>query len=75
MNFTIINGMIGHLLDYVTPILFAALGAVLTENAGVVNIGIEGIMRFGAFFALFGAYVSHTPWVGLLVGMATGAAV
>ncbi|RIE05898.1 ABC transporter permease [Candidatus Cryosericum terrychapinii] len=60
------------MLDYTMPILFAALCGVLSESAGVVNIGLDGIMRFGAFFGLLGAFFSHSPWIGLLFGIAIG---
>lgn len=72
MNITQINVTIAQMLDYTTPILFAALCGVLSENSGVVNIGLDGIMRFGAFFGLLGAYFSHSPWIGLLFGIAIG---
>jgi ABC-type uncharacterized transport system permease subunit len=72
MNMTQINLTIAQMLDYTTPILFAALCGVLSENAGVVNIGLDGTMRFGAFFGLLGAFFSHSPWIGLLLGIAIG---
>jgi ABC-type uncharacterized transport system permease subunit len=72
MNIPQINLTIAQMLDYTTPILFAALCGVLSENAGVVNIGLDGIMRFGAFFGLLGAFFSHSPWIGLLLGIAIG---
>jgi len=72
MNISQINLTIAQMLDYTTPILFAALCGVLSENAGVVNIGLDGIMRFGAFFGLLGAFFSHSPWIGLLLGIAIG---
>jgi ABC-type uncharacterized transport system permease subunit len=72
MNITQINLTIAQMLDYTTPILFAALCGVLSESVGVVNIGLDGIMRFGAFFGLLGAFFSHSPWIGLLFGIAIG---
>jgi simple sugar transport system permease protein len=72
MNITQINLTIAQMLDYTTPILFAALCGVLSESAGVVNIGLDGTMRFGAFFGLLGAFFSHSPWIGLLLGVAIG---
>jgi ABC-type uncharacterized transport system permease subunit len=62
---------------FVTPILLAALGGAICERAGVFNIGLEGMMLTGAFFAVLGAYFGGSPYVGalaaLLAGMAMGA--
>ncbi len=54
------------------PIMLAALGEVFSERAGLVNIGLEGIMAVGAFVAFAVGKVSGNLWVGLLVGMAAG---
>jgi ABC-type uncharacterized transport system permease subunit len=54
------------------PILWAALGEAINEQAGVINVGIEGVMLFGAFGAAFGAQRTHNLVLALLVGMATG---
>jgi len=56
-NMSLFNDSIAQTLDYAAPILFAALGGLISENAGVVN---------------WGAFVSGSPWVGLLWGIGIG---
>ncbi len=51
-----------------TPLLYATLGEMFMERAGVLNLGIEGIMLFGAFTAFLGLYLSGSPWLGFLCG-------
>jgi general nucleoside transport system permease protein len=55
-----------------TPLIFAAMGGLLSERAGVINIALEGMMLVGAFGAAVGAWYSHSPWLGALVGMGSG---
>jgi general nucleoside transport system permease protein len=57
-----------------TPILLAALGETIVERSGVLNIGIEGSMLSGAFFALAAAYFSGSLILGLLAGIAAATA-
>jgi len=52
-----------------TPILFPALGAVICERAGVVNLGLEGIMLISALFGVLGSYFFDGLIPGLLVGI------
>jgi general nucleoside transport system permease protein len=60
-------------ISMATPILLAALGELLVEESGVLNIGIEGAMLCGAFAALAAAWFTGSIAVGLLAGI--GAAV
>ncbi|MCT4533973.1 ABC transporter permease [Halodesulfovibrio sp.] len=57
-----------------TPILYATLGEMLTERSGVLNLGVEGMMIFGAFFAFVISYYTGNPWLafacaGILAGI------
>ena len=56
-----------------SPIILAALGEVLLERAGIFNLGIEGTMLFGAFFAVLGSYLTGQAWMGIVFAMLIGA--
>ncbi len=55
------------------PLLFGSLGETISERAGILNIGLEGMMLMGAYAGFIGALYSDSPWVGLLAGIAAGA--
>src|SRR3954452_2922579 len=57
------------------PLLLAGLGEQISEKAGVLNIGIEGMMLTGAYTGFLGAYQTGSLWVGFLYGIGGGAAV
>ncbi|HLW69144.1 MAG TPA: ABC transporter permease [Candidatus Binataceae bacterium] len=57
-----------------TPILLAALGELLVENSGVLNVGIEGAMLSGAFFGFAAAWFSGSIIIGMLGAVAAGVA-
>ncbi len=58
-----------------TPLLFAALGGILSERAGVFAVGLEGMMLMGAFAALVGAWACDSSLVGVLLAIVGGAAI
>ena len=72
------GAFLAAVLRVTTPILFAALGALISDRAGVINIGIEGIMLAGAFAGVVGSAETGSAWLGLacaiLAGCALGAA-
>ncbi|MFD1881760.1 ABC transporter permease [Paracoccus pacificus] len=57
-----------------SPLIFATLGELICERAGVLNLGIEGIMVAGAFTGWFTVYLGGDLWLGVLVAMLTGMA-
>jgi ABC-type uncharacterized transport system permease subunit len=57
-----------------TPLLFAALGGLVSERAGVINIALEGMMLVGAFAGAVVALRSHSPWAGAGAAAAAGTA-
>ena len=60
-------------LRIATPLIFGTLGVLLCERAGVLNLGIEGIMVAGAFAGWFAVYSGAPLWAGVGVAAATGA--
>jgi general nucleoside transport system permease protein len=75
MDKSAILTLISNTLILGTPLIFAGLGGVFSEKSGVVNIGLEGIMTMGAFFAVFGTKVSNNPFIGVLCAILAGIAV
>ncbi|WP_062344881.1 ABC transporter permease [Herbidospora yilanensis] len=66
------GGAIGAALMAAVPIGLAGLGGLWSERAGVVNIGLEGIMILGTWFGAWGAIVTGNPWAGVLAGAVGG---
>jgi general nucleoside transport system permease protein len=61
-------------MSMATPIMLAALGELMVEESGIINVGIEGAMLAGAFFALAATYFSGSIALGLGAGMASAIA-
>lgn len=54
------------------PLGFAALGGVYSSKAGIVAMGLEGMMLTGAYFATYVTYVTNNPWLGLFGAIVSG---
>src|SRR6185503_15375741 len=64
--------VIASMFVFSTPLVFAGIGGMFSERSGVVNIGLEGMMLMGAFWAVYGADKGGSWIIGLLVAMIAG---
>ncbi|MEU0240193.1 ABC transporter permease [Nocardiopsis sp. NPDC006198] len=68
------TGTIRTTITFAVPIGLAALGGLWAERAGVINIGLEGMMILGTWFGAYFAWSTDNPWMGLLAGVLAGMA-
>lgn len=66
MSWYLVGIFLASSLQLATPLLLAAIGEVVSERAGVLNISLEGLMLIGAFASTFGAWQTGNPMLGLL---------
>lgn len=66
------SGSSSAMLKWSMPILLAGLGGLVSERAGIVNIGLEGMMILGTWAGAWGAF-NWGPWGGLIAGLGAGA--
>lgn len=59
-------------LSKATPLLLAAMGGLVSELSGVINFALEGMMLMGAFGAVWVAFATGSPWLGLAGGVGGG---
>ena len=59
-------GILGITLLYAAPLIYTAMGGVVSENTGVVNIGLEGMMTIGAVVGATVGYFMGNPWIAFL---------
>ncbi|MES2973466.1 MAG: ABC transporter permease [Pseudomonadota bacterium] len=68
----LIAGIVGGGLRVGVPFLFVSLGECLTEKSGRINLGLEGVLVLSAMASFGGAYLSGSPWIGVLTGAIAG---
>jgi simple sugar transport system permease protein len=66
MNLELLVPLLAAAVQSGTPILYATLGEMFTEKAGVLNLGVEGMMIVGALAAFLVSKFTGSPWLGLL---------
>jgi len=64
--------LIQHTIRTATPLILAALGGLLTEHAGILNIGMEGMILLGSFFGIVGSYFFSSALMGVLLAVISG---
>jgi general nucleoside transport system permease protein len=74
MRLALLGPMLLTVIGAATPLLFAALGEVITERSGVLNLGVEGMMLGGAVLGFATVAVSGSHLLGILAAAAAGAA-
>ena len=72
MNAQFIQNLLISTVTMATPILIVALGELFSERAGLVNIGLDGLMAFGALMGFLVGYRTGSPMLGFLAGAAAG---
>ena len=73
MKVTFIISLLSGMFRMAAPILFAALGELISERSGVLNLGVEGTMLIGGFAGFLATYHSESLWLGILWAMIAGA--
>jgi simple sugar transport system permease protein len=73
MDVDLIANSTARALAFSTPLLWAALGEIFAERAGVVNLGVEGMMILGAVTGFIVGQTTGDPWLGLLAAAGAGA--
>lgn len=72
MSFSIIIDWLQATLRWGAPLLIVGIGEVFAERSGIINMGIEGIMLFGALFGIIGAFYFHSLWLAVLLTIVVG---
>lgn len=72
MDASLVTGILQSTIAMALPLLLAALGELISEKSGVINIGLEGMILVGAFAAMCVAFFAQSPFLGLVAAWACG---
>jgi simple sugar transport system permease protein len=72
MDMDLLSNVLYAMVRTGTPLLLVALGELVCEKTGVLNLGQEGMMLFGAVAGFIAAYSTGSLWLGVLLAMAAG---
>jgi simple sugar transport system permease protein len=75
MNLDIVVATLSATIKAGTPLLLVTLGEILAERAGVLNLGLEGMMLVGALSGFIVCHLTANPWLGLLIALISGAVI
>lgn len=68
----IVIGILHSGIRLATPYLYAAIGEMFGQRAGVLNLGVDGIMLMGAFFGFYAVYQTGNVWIGVAAAIVVG---
>lgn len=67
MNSVLTLSLLQATLQAAAPLILAAMGGVISHQAGIFNFSLEGLMLFGAFFGVYGVIMTNSPFLGVLI--------
>lgn len=73
MDISLLTALASSMVTMAVPLLLAALGELIAERAGVINIGVEGMILAGAFAAMAGGYFTGSAAIGIAAALTAGA--
>ena len=73
MSFDVLIGVIQIILVATTPLVFAAIGELVTEKTGVLNLGVEGMMLVGAVTAFVTLVITGSYTLAFIISLLSGA--
>ncbi|MBI3962936.1 MAG: ABC transporter permease [Deinococcus sp.] len=74
LSLTFLSNVLAAAVRAGTPLLYVTIGEIISQRAGVLNLGLEGLMLIGALSSFMATFYTGSAWIGLLVGcLAAGA--